>query len=335
MAGIINTGATTLADIANLTQDSDLSRKVLIQTIRDYSGLFDQVHLISGNDGTGCKGTILTDYPEGETVGYNEGWGSVQAHGRAVRYDSTRVRTSSEVDADLLESRKPEEQATYRLRKDQAIMRGLARQVAKNVFYGDGKGTMLGLYDLVNGKANNEFSERIIRGSSTSTSANCLDIWLVNSDEENFFFYYPEYGSKGGVWIDPRPGKERIDDGNGKHHYAYVTDMGFDIGVALFNPMNIVRIANIDSATLTKDASAGDDLIDLMTQACEMLEGVNPGHTCFFCGDRVHSFLRRQINNKVANSLNFENVAGRSVITFDGIPVQKVGTDVLKPSKKI
>ena len=123
---IINTGATTLADIANLTQDSDLQKKVLIQTIRDYSGFFDQLTLIPANDGTACKGTIVTDYPEGEVVGYNEGWGTSQAKGRAVRYDSFRVRTSSEVDADLLDSRKPEERDTFRLRKDAAVMRGLA-----------------------------------------------------------------------------------------------------------------------------------------------------------------------------------------------------------------
>ena len=59
---IINTGATTLADIANLTQDSDLQKKVLIQTIRDYSGFFDQLTLIPANDGTACKGSIVTDY---------------------------------------------------------------------------------------------------------------------------------------------------------------------------------------------------------------------------------------------------------------------------------
>ena len=135
---IINTGATTLADIANLTQDSDLQKKVLIQTIRDYSGFFDQLTLIPANDGTACKGTIITEYPEGEIVGYNEGWGTSQAKGRAVRYDSFRVRTSSEVDADLLDSRKPEDRDTFRLRKDAAVMRGLARQAAKSVFFGSG-----------------------------------------------------------------------------------------------------------------------------------------------------------------------------------------------------
>lgn len=226
---IINTGATTLADIANLTQDSDLQKKVLIQTIRDYSGFFDQLTLIPANDGTACKGTIVTDYPEGEVVGYNEGWGTSQAKGRAVRYDSFRVRTSSEVDADLLDSRKPEERDTFRLRKDAAVMRGLARQAAKSVFYGSGNGTSLGLYDIVNGK-DNEFYDRIIKGSSTKATGN-FDIWLLSCDTENMYTFYPEYGAQGGIWIDARPQKERIDDDNGKHHYAYVTDMGFDISV--------------------------------------------------------------------------------------------------------
>lgn len=330
---IINTGATTLADIANLTQDSELQKKVLIDTIRDYNYLFDQLVLIPGNDGTACKGMIITDYPEGEVVGYNEGWGSVQAKGRQVRYDSMRVRTSSEVDADLLDSRKPEEQATYRLRKDNAIMKGLARQISKCFFYGNKDNGVLGLFDILS-PANAEFAKRIIDGGSTKTTGN-LDIFLVSSDPENFFTFYPEYGSQGGVWIDARPGKERIDEPNGKHRYAYVTDMGFDFGLAAFNPLNVVRVANIDPASLTKDGKTGADLVDLMTQALEKLENVNHGNTAFYIGDTLHSFLRRQINARVQNSLNWENVAGHSVITFDGIPVQKIGSDVLMPSKKV
>lgn len=341
MADIINTGPTTLADYAALVQDSDVSRKVFIQTIRNYSGLFDQICLLPGNDGTGCKGQIVTDYPEAETVGYNEGWGSAQVSGRAVRYDSIRCRTSSDVDCDLLNSRPPEERANYRLRKDKAFMRGLARQVAKKVFHGDRKGGMLGLYDIVNGKANTEFSEQVVRGSSTSTTANCFDIWLINSDEEGCFLFYPEHGSDerrsksdAGVWIEPLPGKQRIEK-NGKHYYAYVTEMGFDIGLAVFDPRRVVRIANIDSTALTTSGTTGDDLVSLMTTASDMLEDINPGRCAFFCNDKVHTILRQQINAKVKNSLTFETVAGRKVITFDGIPVHKMGRDVLPMSKKI
>ena len=344
MADIINTGPTTLADYAALVQDSDVSRKFLIQTIRDYSGLFDQMCLLPGNDGTGCKGQIITDYPEAESVGFNEGWGSGHVSGRAVRYDSTRCRISSDVDCDLYHTRPPAERANYRLRKDKAFMRGLARQVAKKVFHGDRKSGMLGLYDIVNGKANTEFSEQVLRGSSTSTTANCFDIWLINSDEEGCFFFFPEHGSDeegkqkdkstAGVWIEPIPGKQRIEK-NGKHYYAYVTEMGFDIGVAIFDPRRVVRIANIDSTTLTTSGTTGDNLVSLMTTASDMLEDINPGKCAFFCNDTVHTMLRQQINERVKNSLTFETVAGRKVITFDGIPVHKMGRDVLPMSKKI
>ena len=330
---IINTGETTLADFANLTQDSDIQKKVLIDTIRDYNYLFDQLLLISANDGTACKGTIITDYPEGEVVGYNEGWGSVQVKGRAVRYDSFSVRTSSDVDARLLDSRKPEERATFRLRKDKGIMRGLARQACKSFFYGRKEAGVQGLYDILS-PANAEFAKRIIDGGSTKASGNA-DIFLVSSDPEAFYTFYPQYGAEGGIFIDPHLDKERIDLPNGKHYYAYVTDMGFDFGLAAFDPRNVVRVANVDPTTLTKDAKTGADLIDLMTQALEKLENVNPGHVAFYLNDTLHSFLRRQINAKTCASLNWENVAGHSVITLDGVPVQKIGSDVLRPSKKI
>ena len=86
----------------------------------------------------------------------------------------------------------------------------------------------------------------------------------------------------------------------------------------------VVRIANVDLSALTKDASGGADLIDLMTQAVEMIPTLSMGRPAFYCSRSVRSFLRRQIMNKVAGStLTMEQVAGKHVTMFDGIPVRR------------
>ena len=86
----------------------------------------------------------------------------------------------------------------------------------------------------------------------------------------------------------------------------------------------MVRIANINWQQLTKDAQAGADLIDLMTQAIELLPNANMGRAVFYVNRKVRSFLRRQIANKVMGStLTMEQVAGKHVVSFDGIPVKR------------
>ena len=90
----------------------------------------------------------------------------------------------------------------------------------------------------------------------------------------------------------------------------------------------VSRIANIDVSDLTKNASAGADLIDLMTQALEIIPNVGMGRPAFYMPRKIRSFLRRQITNKVASStLTLETVAGKKVVTFDGVPCRR--TDAL------
>lgn len=45
--------------------------------------------------------------------------------------------------------------------------------------------------------------------------------------------------------------------------------------------------------------------------------------------DAARSVLRRQIVNKDNVLLNMDEVAGRKVLTFAGVPVHKVGTDII------
>jgi hypothetical protein len=48
------------------------------------------------------------------------------------------------------------------------------------------------------------------------------------------------------------------------------------------------------------------------------------GRPAFYMNRTVRSFLRRQIMNKVASStLTMDQVAGKHVVMFDGIPVRR------------
>ena len=66
-----------------------------------------------------------------------------------------------------------------------------------------------------------------------------------------------------------------------------------------------------------------------MTQAVNLLPDEYKGRCAFYCNESVTGILRRQINNKENVQLTTGEVAGRKVVTWDGIPIHRLGTDVI------
>ena len=332
MSGLIADGqALTLADYESMVTDKDVARKVLIHTIRDYTAFFDQGVILSANNGDTDKGQIITKYPEGQLRGYNEGWEAEEALGAAARYTASMVRTRSVVDVSLYNTRKPGEREAWRLRKDQAFMRGLARQAVRRVFYGDPKTDArdcLGLANIVV-PTSEAFGGRCINAGGT-TNGKLTDIWLANWKPEGMYMFYPQGGEGPGLSVDDM-GEQYVQDKNGKAYRALVTEFGWDIGVAAYDPESVVRICNVDTSKLSKKntTSGAPDLIDLMTQALEMLPDDASGRIAFYMNDTIRSVLRRQMQNKDNAFLTWSEIAGRKVLSYGDTPIHKLGNDVI------
>lgn len=338
MSGLIAYGqAVTLADYESLVTDKDASRKVLINTIRDYMPFFDQGVILPGNNGDSDTGQIITKYPEGQLRGYNEGWNAEEALGGNARYQSSMVRTRSVVDVDLYNKQKPNEREAWRLRKDQAFMRGLARRTVRRVFYGDPKKDArdcMGLANIVV-PTSEAFGKRCINAGGT-TSGKQTDIWLACWKPEAMYMFYPQGGQGPGLSVKDM-GEQYVQDKNGKSYLALVTEFGWDIGVAAYDPEAVVRICNVDTSKLSKNnkTSGTPDLIDLMTQALEMLPDDASGRLAFYMNDTVRSYLRRQMQNKDNAFLSWAEIAGRKVLAYGDTPVHKLGSDVISSTGNV
>ena len=93
-----------------------------------------------------------------------------------------------------------------------------------------------------------------------------------------------------------------------------------------------VRIANIPMSganAITEDPSGAVKLINLMIQASERIQSTSGCKPVFYCNRRIREFLRLQIVNKANVNLTFENVSGRQIICFDGIPVRRADAMIL------
>ena len=59
------------------------------------------------------------------------------------------------------------------------------------------------------------------------------------------------------------------------------------------------------------------------------------GRVAFYMNDNTRSFLARQILNKDNVLLSQDEVAGRKCMTFRGVPIHRLGTDIMPNTGKI
>lgn len=333
----VKTGPTSLADYESLISDKDVARKVFVHTIRDYMPFFDQAALVPANDGMGDKGELLTTYPEGETHGYNQGWKTETVQGVPVRYTGERRSDSNEIDRDQYMDQPAASREEWRFRRDQAFARGFARAMVRDVFYGDPASDptkMRGFFNIVT-PDNEAFKDRIINAKGTTANKQ-TEIALIGWDPSFNYLFKPQYNdeSTGGFQVnaldEPQRAYKTV-NGVTRQYWKLITDFRWDLGLAIYDPLTVVRICNIDVTKLSKSSatSGSPDLIDLLTQALELLPDQYKGRCAFYCNDTVTSVLRRQINNKANVQLSLDEVAGRRVIAWDGIPIHKLGSDVI------
>jgi hypothetical protein len=217
--------------------------------------------------------------------------------------------------------------AVYRLRKNKRHVEAMNQKFMQTLFYGDTATSpeqFLGLapryYDI--GAGSPESSRQIIDAGGTGTDN--MSIWLVKWGPGGVQGIFPKGSEAGLVHRDYGEELCLAPDGSGELP-MYRDWFEWNGGIALEDWRNIVRIANIDSSDLTKNAATGADLIDLMVQAEELVDGAgDDSRLVWYVPGRVRSFLRRQMLNKSNVYVTPGEIAGRRVTMFDGIPLRKV-----------
>lgn len=313
----------TLADVAKRLDPNGSVAKIVEILSQTNEILFDMPFL-EGNLPTGHRTTIRTGIPEPT---WRKLYGGVQpSRSTTAQVDDNAgmMENYAETDKDLADLNG--NTAAFRLSEEKAIIEGMSREMAKTVFYGN-EGTLpeafTGLAPRFNSRnaANSKSAENVLHGGgsgSTNTS-----VWLVVWGADTVHGIFPK-GSKAGLSMTDK-GQVTIEnvDGKGGRMEAYRSHYQWKAGLSVRDWRYVVRIANIDVAALTKDASAGADLIDLMTDALERVPSLTAGTPVFYCNRTIRTFLRKQIRNAKNVNVTMEQVAGKKVVAFDEVPVRR------------
>lgn len=311
----------TLLDLAKMT-DPDGKIAQIVEILNETNEILDDMSWVEGNLQTGHRTTIRTGIPEPT---WRKLYGGVQPN----KGTTTQVTDScgmleayAEVDKALADLNG--NTAEFRLSEDRTHLEGMNQALADALFFASettAPEKFTGLAPRYNSTAAAN-GENIIKGGSADTDN--TSIWLVVWGPNTVHGIVPK-GSKAGIQMTDK-GQVTIEsiDGAGGRMEAYRTHYRWDVGLSVRDWRYIVRIPNIEKSALTKNAGSGADLIDLMTQAIEMIPSLGMGRPVFYCSRTIRSYLRRQIVAKVGNStLSMDSVAGKKVVTFDGIPVRR------------
>lgn len=312
----------TLLDLANAMGPDDKIARI-IEILNQTNEILDDAVFIEGNLLTGHRTTVRTGIPEPT---WRKLYGGVQP----TKSTSVQITDScgmlenyAEVDKALADLNG--NSAAFRLSENRPILEGFNQKIASSLFYANEDTTpeaFTGLaprFNAISGAVN---GRNVISGGGSGSDN--TSIYLVVWGENTVHGIYPK-GSKAGFQMNDK-GQVTIEnvDGAGGRMEAYRTHYRWDVGLTVRDWRYVVRVCNIDVSDLTKNAASGADLIDLMTQALEAVQDLNMGKPAFYVNRTVRSFLRRQLVNKTVNStLTMDTVAGKKVMTFDGVPVRR------------
>lgn len=308
----------TLADWAKRL-DPDGRVDKIVEMLAQKNEILDDMLFVEGNLPTGHRTTVRAGLPSAAWRMLNYGVQPSKSKTKQVTDTAGMLEAYAEVDKDLadLNGNTPQ----FRLSEDKAFLEAMNQQMAQTTFYGNTSTNperFLGLAPRFNDPSADN-GENILNGGGSGSDN--TSVWLVVWGNDTCHGIFPK-GAKAGLQHKDL-GEVTLEDDAGGKYQGYRTHYQWKTGLTLRDWRYVVRIANVDVSNLTKDASSGADLIDLMTQALEIPPDLSSGRAAFYCNKTIRSFLRRQIRNANNVHINMDEVAGKKVVSFDEVPVRR------------
>ena len=316
---VLSTTNPTLADVAK-RYDADGKIDTIVELLSETNEVLDDMTFLEGNLPTGHRTTVRSGLPSSTWRKLNYGVQPSKSTTVQITDTTGMLEAYAEVDKALADLNG--NTASFRLSEDRAFLESMNQTMANTLFYGDtglDPEKFMGLSARYNSTSAESGDNIIVGGGSGSDNTS---IWLVCWGPNTCHGIYPK-GSQAGLNHQDLGEVTLEDAANGKYQ-GYRTHYKWDIGLSVRDWRYIVRIPNIDVSNLTKDASGSSAaLVDLMLQAVEKLPNVNLGRCVFYGNRTISSILRRQITNTSNVRLSMDEVAGKRVMSFDGIPFRR------------
>ena len=318
----------TLMDLAKL-RDPDGNIAMVVEILNETNEVLEDMSWMEGNLPTGHRTTVRSGIPAPTWRKLYAGVQPTKSTTVQVTEETGMLEAYAEVDKALadLNGNAP----AFRLSEDRAHIEGMNQEMAETLFFGN-EGTepeaFTGLTPRFNSLSAENGDNIIDAGGAGSDNQS---IWLIVWGPQTCHGIIPK-GSTAGLQVTDL-GEVTVDtnanfpDATRGLFQAYRTHYRWDAGLSVRDWRYIVRIANIDKSELSKDASTGADLPDLMFQAFDLVPNLGAGRAAFYMSRDMRTFLRRQLAANISQStLEVKDVGGVMTTFFQEVPIRRVDT---------
>lgn len=312
----------TLLDLARAS-DPDGKIAPVVEILNEVNEMLDDLVFTEGNLPTGHKTTVRTGIPDPTWRKIYGGVQPTKSTYAQITASCGMLEAYAEVDKALADLNG--NTGAFRTSEDRAHIEGMSQEVQRAFFY-ESEATnperITGLAPHYNSSTANNGDNVLKAGGAGTDNAS---IWLIVWGENTITGITPK-GSKTGLQIKDlgEVTAENIDGSNGRAQ-IYRTHYRWDVGLAVRDWRYAARICNIDKSLLTKDVSTGADLTAFMDDAIDRIPSLSAGRAAFYMNRTIKSYLTKQMKNAVKNStLTMEQLQGKSVMMYSGIPIRRV-----------
>jgi major capsid protein gp7 len=322
----LSVSALTLAEWAKRL-DPNGKTAAIVELLGQTNEILTDMRFVEGNLPTGHRTTVRTGLPTVYWRLLNQGVTPSKSTTAQVDEQAGMLEAWSEVDKDL--ALLNGNTGSFRLSEGKAFLEAMNQEMASTLIYGNA------------GLAPEEFTGLSTRYSSTTAGngqnvvsgggagSDNTSVWLIVWGENTVHGLFPK-GSQAGLIHEDR-GEQIIQDSSGRRMVALMDRYQWKAGLAVRDWRYAVRIANIDVSDLvassgTQATSASTRLFNLLSKAVHRIPNMGVGTPVFYMNRTVAEYLDIQARQDVSNGggLTYENVGGKRVASFRGIPMRTV-----------
>jgi len=319
---VLSTGALTLADWAKRL-DPNGKTPTIVELLSQTNEILDDMLFVQGNLPTGHRTTVRTGLPAVAWRLLNQGVTPSKSTTAQIDEQAGMLEAWSEVDTELAKLNGNVKE--FRLSEASAFIEAMNQEMAQTLFYGNAglaPEEFTGLstrYSAISGATN---AQNVVSGGGSG--ADNSSVWLIVWGSNQVHGIFPS-GSKAGLIHDDY-GEETAETtaGLGQTRMRVFRErFQWKCGVAVRDWRYAVRICNLDISNLVSKSSAAD-LPDLMIKAMYRVPSLTVGRAAFYMNRTCAEMLDIQRRDDVTTGgqLTYENVDGKRIMRFRGVPIR-------------
>lgn len=324
----INASLPSLQDLISRT-DPDGSIAPIVEALSQDNAILADSVWKEGNLPTGHKFTSRKALPSGTWRRFNEGVAPTKSRTDQITEACGMLDAICKVDVDLAKLNGNE--AAFRMSENKAFIQGLSNDMETAFLYSSTKTDpekIMGFAPRLD-STTGDWGGQIIKHDTSASGSDQASVWLVGWGLETVYGIYPK-GMKAGLEMDDM-GKQLTRDSSNNEFRAWVSYWTWKVGLCVQDARYLVRLANVDTSGLSE---TGKTLIQSMIKMYHQMKSTKGVRPAYYVNKKIGTYLHLQALDSTTNStLTIENIGGKPVTHFLGIPVRE--TDALTNAEAV